>query len=270
MSAPRILVITPTLGSSPWLAETVASVAQLGLAGEHMLVAPAGAVAELAARFPRTRVMAEPGGGMYAAINAGLRATEAWDAFTYINDDDRLLPGFARVVAALGGTAEPRVIYGGVRLIDKNGRRLGTIPISPVPALNRLLYAQRIEPVYQHGTLVSRAVVERGGGYDESFKYCGDSEFLGRACLAGVKFVHATWGLVAAFRLRAGQLTKHLDAMKAERTRMEQKIPLRAARLGVKHLAAKMVFRAANVPVYVERIARFGFIGFGEVLARGE
>ena len=270
MSAPRILTITPTLGTSPWLAETVASVAQLGLAGEHVLVAPAGAVAELAARFPQTRAVAEPGGGMYAAINAGLRAGREWDAFTYINDDDVLLPGFARAVARLGDPAEPRVVYGGVRLIDKNGRRLGAIPISPVPALNRLLYAQWIEPVYQHGTLVSRAVVERGGGYDESFRYCGDSEFLGRACLAGVEFVHASWGPVAAFRLRAGQLTKHLDAMKAEHQRMEQKIPLRAARRGWRQVGARIVFRLANVPVYVERIARFGFIGFGEVLARGE
>lgn len=270
MSKPRILVITPTLGASPWLAETVASVAQLGLEGEHVLVAPAGAVRELAARFPQTRVLAETGGGMYAAINVGLRASEAWDAFTYINDDDVLMPDFARVVARLGNPAEPRVIYGGVRLIDKNGRRLGAIPISPLPAINRLLYAQWIEPVYQHGTLVTRAVVEGGGGYDESFRYCGDSEFLGRACLAGVKFVHATWRPVAAFRLRAGQLTKHLEAMQAEHRRMAQKIPLRAARRNLRHQVARLVFRAANVPVYVERIARFGFIGFGEVLARGE
>jgi hypothetical protein len=270
MSAPRILVITPTLGTSPWLGETVESVARLGLAGEHVLVAPAAVVAEVQGRFPLTRVVAEPGGGMYAAINAGLRAGKDWDAFTYINDDDLLLPGFARVAAKLGNPIERRVIYGGVRLIDKKGRRLGAIPISPVPALNRLLYAQWIEPVYQHGTLVSRAVVESGGGYDESFRYCGDSEFLGRACLAGVTFVHATSRPVAAFRLRAGQLTKHLEAMQAEHRRMEQKIPLRAAQRGWRHLGAKLVFRAANVPVYLERIARFGFIGFGEVLARGE
>ena len=198
MSGPRILTITPTLGTSPWLAETVAS------------------------------------------------------------------------VAALGDPAAPRAIYGGVKLIDKNGRRLGAIPISPMPALNRLLYAQWIEPVYQHGTLVTRAAVERGGGYDESFRYCGDSEFLGRACLAGVEFVRATGRPVAAFRLRAGQLTKHLEAMQAEHRRMEQKIPLRAARRGPKHWAARLAFRAVNVPVYLERIARFGFIGFGEVLARGE
>lgn len=265
----RVLVVTPTLGTSPWLAETVESVARLGLAGEHVLVAPAAAGAELARRFPAVRVVAEPGGGMYAAINAGLRAMEDWDAFTYINDDDLLLPRFAEVVARIG-KGGVQVGYGGVRLIDKDGRRLGAIPISPVPALNRLLYAQRIEPVYQHGTLTARAVVEAGGGFDESFRYCGDSDFYGRACLAGAKFVCATTGAVAAFRLRAGQLTKHLAAMQAEHERMERKIPLRASRLGWRHRVARAVFRAANAPVYAERIARFGFIGFGEVLARGE
>ena len=265
----RLLVVTPTLGTSPWLPETVDSVARQPFPCTHVLVAPAAAVAGLAARFPGTRVIAEPGGGMYAAINAGLAAVEDWQAFTYINDDDLLLPGFAAIVAR-ARTDEARVVYGGVRLINTAGRRIGGIPISPFPSLNRRLYAQRTEPVFQHGTVATRAVVTRLGPFDTSLRFCGDSEFLARACVAGIPFICATPRVVAAFRLRAGQLTKNLPVMLEEHHRLYAKLKLPADRITWRHRWARLVFRAANVPVYAERIARYGFITFGEQLAKVE
>jgi GT2 family glycosyltransferase len=265
----KTLIITPTLGDSPWLAETVASVAALSLAHEHVLVAPAAVVATLTARFPATTVVAEPGGGMYAAINAGLAAGRDWDAFTYINDDDLLLPGFAAVVAALAARpGQPLLAYGCVRLIDAAGRRLGAIPVSPSPGLNRDLYAQRLEPVYQHGTLVSRAAWDQQGGFDPAFRFCGDSEFLARLCVRGVPAVHVG-GAVAAFRLHRGQLTKNRPAMIAERARVDEKLGLRVADLAGRHHWAKLVFRLANLPVYAGRVLRHGFVSFDELLERG-
>jgi hypothetical protein len=265
----QVLVVTPTLGQSPWLELTVGSVARLPFPCAHVLVAPAAAVPGLAARFPLTRVVPEPGGGMYAAINAGLAAVENWRAFTYINDDDLLLPGFAKVMA-LARTDQARIVYGGVRLINTHGKRLGAIPTSPFPSLNRLLYAQEVEPVYQHGTVATRAAVEKSGAFDATYRFCGDSEFLARACVNGVPFVRATKGVVAAFRLRAGQLTKNLPVMQEEHLRLYRKLRLQPDRFTARHRLARLAFLAANTPIYLERIARFGFIGFGEVLARGE
>ncbi len=265
----KILVITPTLGDSPWLAETVASVAALSLEGEHVLVAPAAAVPGLAARFPGVTITAEPGGGMYAAINSGVAAAREWDAVTYINDDDLLLPGFAAVVTAIaGGGTQPLLAYGGVRLIDAEGRRLGAIAVSPWPGLNLDLYAQRLEPVYQHGTLVSRAAWEQYGGFDPAYRFCGDSEFLARLCVRGVPAVRVGCE-VAAFRLRCGQLTKNRPAMIAERTRVDEKLGLRAGPLTLQHRWARLVFRTANLPVYAGRIFRHGFVSFDQLLERG-
>lgn len=265
----KILVITPTLGESPWLAETVASVAALSLDGEHVLVAPAAAVPGLAARFPGVTVTAELGGGMYAAINAGVAAAREWDAFTYINDDDLLLPGFAAVVTAMAGRGtQPLLAYGGVRLIDAEGRRLGAIPVSPSPGLNRDLYAQRIEPVYQHGTLVSRAAWEQHGGFDPAYRFCGDSEFLARLCVRSVPAVRVG-GEVAAFRLHGGQLTKDRPAMLAERARVDEQLGLLTPSLTVRHHWAKLLFRAANLSVYAGRIFRHGFVSFDQLLERG-
>jgi hypothetical protein len=206
---------------------------------------------------------------MYAAINAGLAAVSDWDAFTYINDDDALLPGFGQVLACVD-PREAMVVYGGVRLINTEGKRIGAIPISPFPSLNRLLYAQRTEPVFQHGTVATRAVVTKFGDFDATLRFCGDSEFLSRCCVSGVRFICAQKGVVAAFRLRAGQLTKNLPVMLAEHHRVYDKHRLPAERITLKHRWARLVFRVVNLPVYAERIARHGFITFGEQLAKGE
>ncbi|WP_221032513.1 glycosyltransferase [Actomonas aquatica] len=264
-----ILVVTPTLGDSPWLEETIDSVATQTMPCRHVLVCPPEKVSALRQRFPGTEVYPEPGGGMYAAINAGLAAAGEWGAFTYINDDDVLLPGFSKVAKA-AQSGEAAVFYGGVRLINTRGERTGAIPISPWSRLNRRLYAQRVEPVYQHGTVFTRAVYDRIGGFDTDLKFCGDSEILARACVSGVRFRRASFGVVAAFRLRAGQLTKNLPVMLAEHHKLYDKHRLPAAKLGLSHRLARAVFLVGNLGVYLERIRRHGFIGFGEVLAKVE
>ena len=271
----KLLVVTPTLGESPWLDETVASVAACAPVGTevtHVLVAPATAVAKLTERFPNVTLVAEPAGnrGMYAAINAGIVAAREWDAFTYLNDDDGLLPDFAAVVRAVENAGvRPLIAYGGVRLIDARGRRMGAIPISPAPEINRALYAQRIEPVYQHGTVATRAAVEAAGGaFDAALRFCGDSEFLARACVRGVPLVRATGREVAAFRLRAGQLTKNRAAMIAERARVDEKLGLLAPLPAAEMRRARWRFRFANLAIYAGRIRRHGFVSFDEVLER--
>ena len=269
----RLLVVTPTLGDSPWLAETVASVAALPVASQHVLVAPSALVPALAAQFPQALVVPEPtpNRGMYAAINTGLGAAVGWDAFTYLNDDDLLLPRFAVSVArteAAVRAQQPLLVYGRVRLVDASGRRLGAIPVSPWPRLNRALYALRLEPVFQQGTLVSRAAYRQVGGFDETLRLCGDSEYLARLCVRGVPAARVG-GEVAAFRLRRGQLTKNRPAMIDERARVDQKLGLLEARLTARHRWAWLAFRAANLPVYARRIARHGFVSFDELLERG-
>lgn len=264
----RILVVTPTLGTSPWLAETVASVATVCPAAAHVLVAPGVAVAGLQRKFPGVIVLPEPGGGMYAAINAGLAAAE-WDAFTYLNDDDLLRPRFTDVVAAVvaAGPDRPLLAYGSVELINHTGARLGTIPVSRFPGHNRRLYAERLEPVYQHGTLVTRAAWRAVGGFDASFARCGDSEYLARLCVQGVPAIHVR-GPVGAFRLHPGQFTKDRPAMLAERDRVDAKLDLRNVPPGGRAWA-RFCFRSGNLGVYAERLARHGWISFDQLLERG-
>lgn len=265
----KLLIVTPTLGNSPWLSDTMRSVADLG--AMHVLVAPKGQVASLAARFPGVKVVGEPeGGGMYSAINYAVEVEgREWDAVSYLNDDDLLLPDFARVCAVVErDPSGARVVYGRVRLINAQGARLGAIPISPSGSINRALYAARLEPLYQQGTVLTRDAWNRLGGCDGRLRFCGDSDLLARACLAGMPF-ERVGGEVAAFRLRAGQLTKNRAAMVAERALVDERLGLLKGVDSKEKRRARLWFRWANAWVYAERIARHGWVSFDELLTRG-
>jgi hypothetical protein len=261
-----LLVVTPTLGRSGWLGETVDSVSSHAANARHVLVAPEAEVAELVVRFPQCEVVVDPGGGMYAAINAGLDAVRDWRAFTYINDDDLLLPAFAGIMAGVArAREESAMIYGRVRLIDGEGRRLGSVPVSRIPFQNRALYAERLEPVYQHGTVVTRKAWEEVGGFDARLRFCGDSDYLARLCVARVR-CEFVGGEVAAFRLRPGQLTQNRLAMEAERDRVDVTLGLRVGVSRAARLRARVSFRFANAVVYAERLARHGWRRMDEVI----
>jgi len=267
----KLLVVTPTLGSSRWLKDTVESVERFAPGSRQILVAPREKMEALRKEFPAVEVVPERGGGMYAAINDGVAAAGgAWDAFTYLNDDDVLGPNFAAATRLMSATTGEGIVYGRVALIGAGGESLGALSISPVPNLNRELWEQRIEPLFQQGTLVNRAAWNRLAGFDETLRFCGDSEFLARACVKGVQFQRAAGGPVAAFRLRAGQLTKNRTAMEAERKKVDEKLGLRAKRKQGRHLLALMIFRVWNLPVYAGRVRRFGFVSFNEAMRRVE
>lgn len=268
----KVVVVTPTLGTSRWLRETVESVRAHAPRCIHVLACPPEQVASLVTAFPQCVVVPDRGkeGGMYGAINAGLAGVADWSAFSYINDDDCLLDGFASALAEIHpprGALEPLFVYGRVKLIDSKGKRLGAIPVSPAPSLNRVLYAQRLEPVYQHGTVVTRAAWEKVGGFDETLRFCGDSEYFARLCIRGVPAIRV-WKTVAAFRLRPGQLTKQREAMIVERARVDAKLNLLEGPGAGARLWARFLFRTANLPVYGERIARHGFLSFDQILER--
>src|SRR6478735_8311934 len=135
-SSPSLLVVTPTLGDSIYLDATVRSVLEQPFPITHVLAVPAQRVVDLQARYPHARVVPDAGraGAIYGALNAALdQAPEGWDWFTYINDDDLLLPGFATAAArhfAAGARAAP-VAYGDVELIDGTGRRVGVSTVTP-------------------------------------------------------------------------------------------------------------------------------------------
>jgi len=212
----KLLVITPTLGTSAWLAETLAAVAALGGAVRHVLVCPPAAAGRLRARAPAVEIIPDDRPGVYAALNRGLQAGGEWEAFTWINDDDILLPGGIRAAdALLAASPACDVVYGRVDYFSGSGAGLGPLPVEDKPARLPALFAAGVPGLTQHGTLVRRTAAERLGLLDEQYRLAADFDYWARALTAGLSFAHVPQP-VARYRLRPGQLSGEVDRAAAE------------------------------------------------------
>jgi len=253
----KLLVITPTLGRSPFLREALDSVAALAPAVRHVLVAPGAAAAALQRDFPAVEVISDDQPGVYAAINRGfLSAGGDWDAWTWLNDDDRWRPdGMRGVLAAMANDPAAEIVYGRVGYIDAAGRPLGALPVERAARRFPLLLAAGISPFSQHGTLVRRGCAERLGPLDIRLRLGADFDYWVRAVAARARFRFVN-AVVAHYRIRPGQLSGDTTAMRREIAACAVRAFGTTAAWRVQ--AARFGFRLRRSPGILERFLRTG------------
>ena len=266
-----LLVVTPTLGESPFLDQTVASIEAQPIHIRHVISTPGRKVHELAQRYPHALVVPDSGrlGGIYGAINAGIQAAKfKWDWFTYINDDDALLPGFGRVMLQnLRDDSPAPVVYGDVELVDEDGSRISCITTAENPAWIPALLHQGISPLMQQGMAFRRDVVDRLGGFDLRYRLCADLDFWLRAYAAGERFRYHPES-VAQFRLRHGQLSADTSVTRQEQDSIVARhLPARSSAL--ERLSTKLLYRTYNLPRYLERFRNRGLRTSYAILQEG-
>ena len=260
-------IVTPTLGQSPWLDQTLATAAPWAGQGGRIVVAPPGRCGLLAAVCAGARVLPQTGAGLYAALNEGFRAPGDWTVGTWINDDDRLLPeGFSEALAVLERRPEVAAVFGRVTLIDGCGHQLGRIPVAHAGDDLGPLLAAGLVPLAQPGTVFRREVFQQLGGFDESLQAAGDMDFFRRALAAGFRFDFVDAG-VAEFRVHGGQISQQVEARRRETAGLigaARAVPDWARRAR----AAQWRFRWSNFCVYADRIRRHGFVSMERLSAR--
>jgi hypothetical protein len=249
------LVVTPTLGNSRYLGATIESVRAVGQGIRHVLVAPPARVSEIRTRYPSLEVIAEPvGAGLYGALNWAISTVEGWDWFTYINDDDCLLPGFARVVADHLSIPEQRIAYADVMYRGAQGSDLGLMPTERNPRQLRAAISSGVIPLTQQGTLISRGDLASLGGFDTRFKLAADFDLWVRALAAGLSFRYYN-EVAASFRLRPGQLSGNVALSWAE---AEASRRLLGRPHAIQRALSKSRFYGRNVFRYMRRVQATG------------
>jgi hypothetical protein len=262
-----LLVVTPTLGQSPWLDRTVLSVEiYAGAVATHVLVAPPKALGALGARFPHCTLVADTvARGVYPAINLGLaRAPDpAWKWFTWLNDDDEFLPGFAwhveRTLRHDGSGLDAPWAYGKVQLSNSEDDNLGHVAVARSPSDIVTLAKAGVSPLNQQGMLAPRAWVDKGGPFREDLMICADVDFWLKAVTGGARFRYSS-ETVALFRLHAGQISADVKRHRAEFRQAVQALTGVPAR-GLARWAARARFRLGNACVYADRVQRCGWKG---------
>jgi glycosyltransferase involved in cell wall biosynthesis len=206
--APLVSIIIPCHNAAPWLAATLESaLGQTWPEKEIILVDDGSTDDSLAiARSYEPRgvcVHTQPNGGASAARNTGLRETHG-EYIQFLDADDLLAPDKIALQMALAESSAPDVVLCGTwkRFRNTPGDAV-EVPeplcadMAPLPWV-ALKFAQHAM-MHPAAWLVSRALADRAGLWDESLSLDDDGEYFTRIVLAS-QAVRCCRGAVSYYR----------------------------------------------------------------------
>ncbi len=182
----HISVVTPSFRQSDWLRLCVASVADQGIAHEHIIqdACSDDGTLEWLLKDSRVTVFVEKDAGMYDAVNRGLRRAKG-DLVAYLNCDEQYLPGALALVAEWF-ERHPQVdmVFGDVIKVDEKGSFLSCRRMQ-TPLLYHTWTCHL--STLTCGTFFRRSLVERGFEFNPAWRSGGDGEWMVRLLRAGVR-----------------------------------------------------------------------------------
>jgi glycosyltransferase involved in cell wall biosynthesis len=248
-SAPRVLVIIPTMGERiDFLRTCLKSLRDQDPQPILRMVASEETFELLRNRVDLDGVehVTDPGGGLSAAINAGFQNIQGIEFITWLGDDDTLTSGsLALTTHALAHNPKAVMAYGGLRWMDASGK-LTRITI-PLGVEHRTLLRWGLNLVWQPGSLYRASTIRRIGGLANRLKYAMDLDmFLNLAEQGPFECIRRP---LAEYRVHAGSISSSM----AEQQRNEaDEIRARhgAKRVGLRryaaHFASRVVFRMTS------------------------
>lgn len=201
----RIGIVVPTLGTRPdFLRESLASIRSAGDATIHIVAPESAKLASVLDPSSYDVLIVDPGTGLSAAIDAGLRSFPSnVEYINWLGDDDLLTEGsLNHALRILADNPNIALIYGGCEYVDGDGMSLW---------LNKsgsyAKYLMRCGPqlIPQPGSLFRRNAYEKIGGLDHRYKWAFDLDMLIRLSRVGkLQFTPRT---LAKFRWHEGSLS---------------------------------------------------------------
>lgn len=248
----NLLVITPTLGKSPYLYSSLATIRGARLPMTHLIIHPSDVNLGMNL-LPSESTMVEHATtkGLYDAINQAVDSVGEWTHLTYINDDDNLGADFNRLWTEYVHVSPDAFGYGKVSLINDNSARMSSVPIESDSHWFEALLAQGISPLNQQGMIIPRALWQKLGGFRTEYKLCADLDFWLRAHRMGWPFKYYPME-VGQFRIREGQLSGDTQKLEAEIAAVVARDAPR--KIGsLEKFYARWQFRIKNFPIYASR-----------------
>lgn len=261
----KLGIVTPSLGQSPYLRETLDSVASVAkvLNAKHIIVCPKEHLDKLKSISSDIMLLEQTPGtkGMYAAINQGLSHCGDCDWLTYLNDDDIFASSFIEMVRTQFQNADKRIItYGDVQIIDKDSKIIGKHPVCRHKGDVLVLWLSGIAANAQPGTIFSQKAFAELGGFDSSLRHCADFDFWVRAIQAGYAMEYYP-KTVACFRVHGAQISGVRHEVEAEIQKVNKKNQVLIPNL-LNVIKARLTFRINNSGKYIRRFARTGTMRF--------
>lgn len=216
MKLPRISVVTPSCNQAQFLERTLTSVLSQGYPDLEYMVLDGGSTdgsAEIVKRYADRLAYwrSAPDAGQAAALREGF-ARATGEVLCWINSDDTLEPGALALVGKLfSERPEVDLIYGGLRTIDAADRRLFTQWAAL--DLGTLVYESAFTS--QPSSFWRRAIYQKAGGLDASYRFAMDYDLLIRMLLVGARPLKIR-PVLANYRIHPATKSSNLQKVSAE------------------------------------------------------
>ena len=177
--------MVPTMGTRPeFLRHALASIRSAGNAIIHIVAPSSAQLASVLDRNSYNAIVIDPGSGLSAAIDTGLRSfPQSVEYINWLGDDDLLTRGsLDHALGILVDNPSIALVYGRCEYIDDHGTSLW---------LNKsgsyAKYLMRFGPqlIPQPGSLMRRDMYEQIGGLNHQYKWAFDLDLLIRLSRVG-------------------------------------------------------------------------------------
>lgn len=240
---PTFTVVTPSFNMLPYLKRCVRSVADQGVAVEHIVadaVSQDGTPEWLSTQRGITPII-ERDSGMYDAVNKGLSRARG-EIVSYLNCDEQYLPGtLAAVNEFLSARPEVDILFGDALLVSPSGEllsyRKGYQPRWPYIAASHLY-------VLSCTMFLRRRLIDAGARFDMRWKDVGDAEFVIRTLRGGARAAHVRRYL-SAFAMTGSNMSASPNA-RAEALRLQRSCPRWVRALALPLDVARRVEKVAS------------------------
>jgi GT2 family glycosyltransferase len=187
---PLVSIVTPVLNRAGSIHTCLASVSAQTYPNVEHIVVDGGStdgtigIVEAFESSHALRWISEPDGGMYEAVNKGLRLARG-TVLAYVNSDDMYLPWSVEVAAEqLSRGAD--LVFGDMGLLTRMWKTFRPVFYRPFD----LNYYTHFEAIGQPTVFWSSEVTKRIGDFDTSYQLIGDCEYWLRAAVAGYSWTH--------------------------------------------------------------------------------
>jgi glycosyltransferase involved in cell wall biosynthesis len=219
----KFSIVTPSLNGGAWLPLCIASVADQGVAADH-LVQDAGSTDGTLTWLrseSRVRAVVEPDTGLYDAINRGIRRSSG-EVVAWLNCDEQYLPGALAVVDRFFEQhPQVDVAFGDIVMVNEVGEYLWHRKVE-TPRLYHTWTCHL--STLSCATFFRRRLVESGRfEFDASYRCGGDGEWMVRLLRAGVRM--AALGTFTSVFTQTGKNLGQSDQAHAEWARLRQTAP---------------------------------------------
>lgn len=212
----RISVITPSFRNSDWLRLCIASVADQGVAAEH-IIQDAGSDDGTLDWLPqdrRAQTFVEKDAGMYDAINRGLRRATG-DVLAWLNCDEQYLPGaLASVMDFFENNPRVDVLFGDIVFTDGQGRYAGHRKVQ-APLLYHT-WTCHLSTLSCATFFRRRVIFDTGEFFDPRLRAGGDGEWMVRLLRRRAPMA-ALGRFTSCFTLTGSNLGQGANARREER-----------------------------------------------------